>query len=230
MKHLMIGLAAGVFLYGPAGAGEASSLPAKKNPSAESSAEAGAAAPSAASSKSSAEAGAAAPSAASSKSSAEAGAAAPSAASSKSSAKAGAAAPSAASSKSSAEAGAAAPSSERKSLRQPADKSKAAAQGSASARRRLAGRFGDVSCHEHFQTKYNLGYVEFQIVPCEKNQQSCMSYSEIERNHCRDGQLFRRRCDLDREAGYFIEVIPCGSAGCHSDGGRCLQPPSEDLK
>ena len=140
-----------------------------------------------------------------------------------------AAAPSTAPSKSSAAPGAAPPS-ESSPLSQPAGKSKAAARSGASARRRLAGRFGDASCHEHFQTKYNLGYVEFQIVPCERNQQSCMSYSEIVRNYCQAGQLFRHRCDLDREAGHFIEVIPCGSAGCHSDGGRCLQPPSEDSK
>ena len=82
---------------------------------------------------------------------------------------------------------------------------------------------GSIECLEHFETKYKGGYVEFKIVPCADSSHFCMSYTEIVRNYCRDDQLIRYHCDLERKEGYFSESIPCGN-GCAAGGASCRRP------
>ena len=87
---------------------------------------------------------------------------------------------------------------------------------------RQISQFSSVKCLDYFNTKYEIGYVKFLIVPCEPNSNLCMSYSEFLRNQCENNQLIRYYCNSESEEGYSDEIIPC-EKGCRPGSGKCRQ-------
>ena len=77
-----------------------------------------------------------------------------------------------------------------------------------------------IICEEFFNSKYEESFIGFAS-SCPPDKKLCLTFREISRNECKEGQLSRQRCDLLSEEGYSIELILCGEKGCSDDGLKC---------